>query len=77
VGFFRDLGALFLARACAAPEAATHQPPPDELARLVSQAPPMGGGEYLRPATLEALCPVQVGGKSPSRSDAGARSTAS
>ena len=55
VAFFRDLGALFLARACAAPEAATQQPPADELARLVSQAPPMGGGEYLRPAMLEAL----------------------
>src|SRR5207245_7907371 len=55
VAFFRDVGALFLARACAAPDAATHQPLPDELARLVSQAPPMGGGEYLRPATLEAL----------------------
>src|SRR5438270_3251666 len=55
VGFFRDVGALFLTRACAAPEAASNQSPPDELARLVSQAPPMSGGEYLRPATLEAL----------------------
>src|ERR1700682_5092430 len=55
VAFFRDVGALFLARACAAPEAASNQVPPDELARLVSRPPPMCGGEYLRPATLEAL----------------------
>jgi non-specific serine/threonine protein kinase len=55
VAFFRDLGALFLARACAAPEAASHDAPTDELSRLASQAPPMAGGEYLRPATLEAL----------------------
>ena len=55
VAFFRDLGALFLARACAAPEAASHELPADELSRLASQAPPMAGGEYLRPATLEAL----------------------
>src|SRR4051812_44166373 len=55
VAFFRDLGALFLARACAAPEATSHEIPADELSRLASQAPPMAGGEYLRPATLEAL----------------------
>src|SRR2546428_5954122 len=55
VGFFRDLGALFLARACATPEAASHEAPADELSRLVSQAPPIAGGEYLRLATLEAL----------------------
>ncbi|HKC58909.1 MAG TPA: DEAD/DEAH box helicase [Myxococcales bacterium] len=55
VAFFRDVGALFLARACAAPEGASIQAPPDELARLVSRVPPMCGGEYLRPATLEAL----------------------
>ncbi len=54
VAFFRDVGALFLARACAAPEA-SNQAPPDELARLVSQAPPMCGGEYLRLEMLEAL----------------------
>jgi len=55
VAFFRDLGALFLARACAAPEEASHDAPADELSRLLSQAPPMAGGEYLRPATLQAL----------------------
>jgi hypothetical protein len=55
VAFFRDVGALFLARACAAPEVASHDAPADELARLVSQAPPTAGGEYLRPAKLEAL----------------------
>ncbi len=49
VAFFRDLGALFLARACAAPEAASIQAPPDELARLVSQVPPMCGGEIPAP----------------------------
>src|SRR5207248_9684517 len=35
--------------------AASHEPPQEDLSRLVSQAPPMAGGEYLRPATLEAL----------------------
>ncbi len=55
VAFFRDVGALFLAHACAAPEAAGDQAPLHEFARLVSQAPPMCGGEYLLPATLEAL----------------------
>src|SRR5437763_15882912 len=55
LAFFRDLGALFLARACAALDAASHEPPKEDLSRLVSQAPPMAGGEYLRPATLEAL----------------------
>src|SRR5258708_17607436 len=55
VAFFREVGALFLARACASPEPASVQAPADELARLVSQAPPMCGGEYLRPSTLEAL----------------------
>jgi superfamily II DNA or RNA helicase len=55
VAFFRDLGALFLARACAAPEVASHEAPADELSRLVSQAPPMAGGEYLRAATLQTL----------------------
>jgi non-specific serine/threonine protein kinase len=55
VAFFRDVGALFLARACASPELASIQAPADELARLVSQAPPMCGGEYLLPSMLEAL----------------------
>ncbi len=55
VTFFRDLGALFLARTCAVPDAADHEAPADELSRLASQAAPMAGGEYLRPATLEAL----------------------
>ncbi len=55
VAFFRDVGALFLTSACAAPDARSHEAPHDELARLASQAPPMSGGEYLRPATLETL----------------------
>jgi superfamily II DNA or RNA helicase len=55
VAFFRDVGSLFLARACAAPDGGKSQAPAEELARLVSQAPPMSGGEYLRVATLEAL----------------------
>src|SRR5258708_32388665 len=43
VAFFRDLGALFLTRACALPEASADAPS-DELARLVSEAPPLIGG---------------------------------
>ena len=68
VAFFRDLGGLFLARACAAPEAASHEAPADELSRLLSQAPPMAGGEYFRPAIDEyrlVLCPVVLGGGRP------------
>src|SRR2546426_7110729 len=55
VAFFRDVGALFLTRACAAPDARSHEAPGDQLVRLASQAPPIAGGEYLRPAALEAL----------------------
>jgi len=54
VAFFRDLGALFLTRACALPEASVDAPS-DELARLVSEAPPISGGEYLSAQALEAL----------------------
>src|SRR5216683_3641351 len=54
VAFFRDLGALFLARACALPEGGVVAPL-DELARLAAGAPPISGGEYLRTAALEAL----------------------
>jgi non-specific serine/threonine protein kinase len=54
VAFFRDLGALFLTRACALPEASADAPS-DELARLVSEAPPISGGEYLSAEALEAL----------------------
>ncbi len=55
VAFFRDVGALFLTRACAGPEARSVAAPADELARLAAAAPPISGGEYLRTATLEAL----------------------
>jgi non-specific serine/threonine protein kinase len=55
VAFFREVGAVFLARACGAPEPSRIEAPSDELARLVSQAPPMSGGEYLRVTALEAL----------------------
>src|SRR5712691_10456655 len=51
VAFFRDLGALFLARACALPEGGVDAPV-DELARLATGAPPISGGEYLRTAAL-------------------------
>jgi len=54
VAFFCDLGALFLARACALPEGGVDAPV-DELAHLAAEAPPISGGEYLSAAVLEAL----------------------
>ena len=58
VGFFRDVGALFLSRLCAAPESATRgelPAPKDQLAQMAGLAPPITGGEYLGLAALESL----------------------
>ena len=53
--FFRDVGALFLARLCGSPDSAEVPCPAEELARLAAAAPPMMGGEYLDARTLESL----------------------
>ena len=53
--FFREVGALFLSRLCAAPDGAEVAIPVDEFSRLAASAPPMMGGEYLTVAALESL----------------------
>jgi len=59
-GFWRRLGERYLTELCHIPEASDDlkQPLPapiGELAEMVAAAPPMRGGEYLRPATLAAI----------------------
>jgi hypothetical protein len=59
LAFWRDFAMRFVAALCGCQEAADQAtipaPPADELAALIDEAPPMQGGEYLRPAALEAL----------------------
>ncbi|MEK4031797.1 DEAD/DEAH box helicase [Methylocystis sp. IM3] len=60
LAFWRAFAMRFVAALCGRQEpagqaAAIPAPPLDELATLVDEAPPMQGGEYLRPAVLEAL----------------------
>lgn len=61
LAFWRAFAMRFVAALCGRPEPAAHKPatlpPPaaDALAALIDEAPPMQGGEYLRPSALEAL----------------------
>jgi hypothetical protein len=58
---WRAFAMRFAAALCAHGEAAAGEtpsllaPPPEELVELIDQAPPMQGGEYLRPEVLDAL----------------------
>ena len=60
LGFFRDFARLFVARLCAIGDLEERGPevevpaPPDALAELASEAPPLAGGEYVDAARLEA-----------------------
>jgi hypothetical protein len=59
--FWRAFAMRFPSALCTLTEAAAtapEKPPapaPDELAAIIDEAPPMRGGEYLRPEVLEAL----------------------
>jgi len=61
LAFWRGFAMRFVAALCARPEPAAGDaadvptPSPDEMADLIDEAPPMRGGEYLRPTVLEAL----------------------
>ena len=60
LGYWRNFGALYVTALCAGPELAasdTHlpAPPPDELAALAAEAPPMAGAEYLTASVLRTL----------------------
>src|SRR4051794_34755822 len=60
LAFWRTFAMRFVARLCARDETASvaetvPAPPSDELAALIDEAPPMQGGEYLRPEVLETL----------------------
>jgi non-specific serine/threonine protein kinase len=61
LSFWRDVGRAFVVRLCATDnleqlrERIHVEVPADELTALVSEAPPMPGGEYLTTAVLEAL----------------------
>src|SRR5262245_1132716 len=58
LAFWRDVGRAFVVRLCATENledlrGKIHvEVPPDELAALVAEAPPMPGGEYLTPPIL-------------------------
>ncbi|MCA1826792.1 MAG: DEAD/DEAH box helicase [Myxococcales bacterium] len=52
LGFFRDLGALYLSAVC---RQRSPVPPADELERRAASAPPIAGGEYLTAAVLHDL----------------------
>jgi superfamily II DNA or RNA helicase len=62
LSFWRDVGRAFVVRLCATENleelrAKVHvEVPPDELAALAAEAPPMPGGEYLTPAVLSEVC---------------------
>ena len=58
--YWRGLGERYLHSLCRVPETSQGTidplpPPVEELAALASAAPPMRGGEYLRPETLERI----------------------
>jgi len=61
LAFWRAFAMHFTATLCASEAVAAGETPnplppaPEELAALIDQAPPMQGGEYLRPEVLEAL----------------------
>jgi superfamily II DNA or RNA helicase len=62
LAFWRAFAMRFVAMLCAHDQAASAgelqdipAPPPDELAALIDEAPPMQGGEYLRVEVLETL----------------------
>ena len=65
LGYWRDFGARYVTALCAAPEFTENAdaigvsrvppPPPDELATLAADAPPMAGVEYLTATVLRAL----------------------
>jgi non-specific serine/threonine protein kinase len=61
LAFWRAFAMRFAAALCAREEAEVGETPsilvpaPEELVALIDQAPPMQGGEYLRPEILEAL----------------------
>jgi non-specific serine/threonine protein kinase len=62
LSFWHDVGRAFVVRLCATENleelrAKVHvEVPPDELAELAAEAPPMPGGEYLTPAVLSEVC---------------------
>ena len=61
LAFWRAFAMRFVSALCTQAEAAATAPEtlpapaPDELAAMIDEAPPMQGGEYLRPEVLEAL----------------------
>ena len=61
LAFWRDVGRLFVTALCAIPDleglraGVKVEPPREELAALSAAAPPMTGGEYLTPVTMESL----------------------
>jgi non-specific serine/threonine protein kinase len=62
LGYWRELGALFITTVCTTPGAfegrgrtSLPMPPAEELQALAAAAPPMTGAEYLTAAVLEAL----------------------
>jgi len=62
LGYWRELGTLFVTALCTTPDASEGRgraslpaPPGEELAALAAAAPPMTGAEYLTAAVLEAL----------------------
>ncbi len=55
LAFWRAFAMRFVAALCGGGEKAAGAPSPDDLSRLVDEAPPMSGGEYLDAACLAAL----------------------
>jgi non-specific serine/threonine protein kinase len=56
LGFFRDLGKLFLTHLCSTPDEVHRVTPrPGEFLSLLQRAPPLHGGEYLREEVLKDL----------------------
>ncbi len=61
LGYWRELGALFVTAVCTTPDAesdgtrASLPPPSGELTALALAPPPMTGAEYVTPMVLEAL----------------------
>ena len=55
LAFWRGLAMGFVAARCRTGETSPPEPSDEELARLVDEAPPMRGGEYLDASALAAL----------------------
>ena len=57
LSFWKRFGERYLEALCREPEAGSLplEPPRAELAQMAGSAPPMRGGEYLRPETMERL----------------------